>query len=59
MSAALASPNPTPPAVSLPEATADPIGAPAPASEPVVAPAAGKSAAPVEGPSSPTVILEV
>ncbi|XP_048433287.1 vegetative cell wall protein gp1-like [Pyrus x bretschneideri] len=58
MPAAPASPNPTSPAVSPPEATADPLGAPAPASEPVVAPTAEKPAAPVEGPSSPTVILE-
>ena len=49
----------TPPAVSSPAATAAPIGAPASASEPVVAPAAGKSAAPVEAPSSPAVVLEV
>ncbi|KAB2622590.1 hypothetical protein D8674_024772 [Pyrus ussuriensis x Pyrus communis] len=59
MPAAPASPNPTPPTVSLPKATADPIVAPAPASELVVAPAVGKSAAPVEAPSTPTVILEV
>ena len=60
MPAAPASPNPTPPAVSLPEATADPIVAPTPASKPVVAPTVGKSAAPVEAPSTqrPSVILE-
>ncbi|KAB2627718.1 proline-rich protein 12-like [Pyrus ussuriensis x Pyrus communis] len=54
MPAVPASPIPIPPAVSL----ADPIVAPAPASKPVVAPEMGKSAAPAEAPSTPTVILE-
>ena len=44
---------------SVPAAPADPIVAPAAASEPVVAPEMGKSAAPAEAPSSPTVVLEV
>ena len=53
--AAQAPPTSNPPAVSQ----ADPIVAPAPASEPVVAPEMGKSAAPAEAPSTPTVVLEV
>ena len=44
---------------SVPAAPADPIVAPAAASEPVVAPETGKSAAPAEAPSTPTVVLEV
>ncbi|KAB2635548.1 hypothetical protein D8674_026082 [Pyrus ussuriensis x Pyrus communis] len=56
--AAPASPTLIPPAVSLPETTAASVVAPVPALELVVAPAVGKSAAPVEAPSTPTVILE-
>ncbi|XP_048435311.1 uncharacterized protein LOC125475023 [Pyrus x bretschneideri] len=48
---------PIPPA-GYPGATADPIVAPSPASEPVVAPAMAKPAAPVDAPSTPTVVLE-
>ncbi|XP_068319660.1 cell wall adhesin EAP1-like [Pyrus communis] len=60
VSAAPASTNPIPSAVSLPEATADPAVVSAPASEPVMAPAVRETAAPVEAPSiqRPTVFLK-